>query len=158
VTAQSLADTEVAEFAGQLFFRLWRASHTRIADALATIGLTPALFGVLNFLGHHGAAIQLEIAAAMGVDPSALVALIDELERAGLAKRRPHPNDRRAREVTLTAKGRRALERGRRMAGEVEDEVLQGLTASERRELVRLLRRALDTAPPQSLWRAEEGD
>lgn len=149
---------EVAEFAGQLFFRLWRASHTRIADALGSIDLTPALFGILNFLGAREGAIQLEIASAMGMDPSALVSLIDELERQGLAKRRPHPKDRRAREVTITPKGRRALERGRRMAFQVEDEVLQGLTASERRELLSLLRRALESAPPQPLWRTEEGD
>jgi DNA-binding MarR family transcriptional regulator len=94
----------------------------------------------------------------MGIDPSALVSLIDELERAGLAKRRPHPDDRRAREVAITPKGRRVLKRGRRMAFQVEDEVLQGLTAAERRDLLRLLRRALDSAPPQPLWRAEEGD
>ena len=158
MATRSSADIEVAEFAGQLFFRLWRASHTRTAEALSSVGLTPALFGVLNFLSHRGAAIQLEIAGAMGIDPSALVSLIDELESAGLAKRRPHPDDRRAREVTLTPKGRRTLERGRRMASEVEDEVLQGLTASERRELVRLLRQALAEAPPQSPWRSEEGD
>jgi DNA-binding MarR family transcriptional regulator len=94
----------------------------------------------------------------MDIDPSALVSLIDELERAGLAKRRPHPDDRRAREVAITPKGRRVLERGRRMALEVEDEVLQGLTATERRDLLGLLRRALDSGPPQPLWRAEEDD
>ena len=49
----------------------------------------------------------------MGVDPSTMVQLIDELEAAGLAKRQPHPSDRRAREVVLTAKGRRLRERGR---------------------------------------------
>ena len=48
----------------------------------------------------------------MGIDPSTIVTLVDELESAGLAKRRPHPKDRRAREVTLTPKGRRQLERG----------------------------------------------
>jgi MarR family transcriptional regulator, lower aerobic nicotinate degradation pathway regulator len=94
----------------------------------------------------------------MGIDPSTLVSLIDELEGAGLAKRRPHPNDRRAREVAITPKGRRLLERGRRMASAVEDEVLQGLSPTERRDLLSLLRRALDSAPPQPLWRAEEGD
>ena len=109
-------DTEVAEFAGQLFFRLWRASHMRVQEKLASIGLTPALFGVLNFLGARKAAMQLEIATAMGIDPSTMVSLIDELESAGLAKRRPHPKDRRAREVVITPKGRRMLERGRRMA------------------------------------------
>jgi hypothetical protein len=55
------ADTEVAEFAGQLFFRLWRASHTRIAEALEAIGLTPALFSVLNVIAAREGAIQQEI-------------------------------------------------------------------------------------------------
>src|SRR5690348_13358339 len=114
VTPPAEVDTsEVAEFAGQLFFRLWRALHTRTAEGLGQVGLTPALFAIPNFLGHRGGAIQLEIAGAMGIDPSALVSLIDELERGGLARRRPHPDDRRAREVTLTAKGRRTLERAR---------------------------------------------
>ena len=144
-------DTEVAEFAGQIFFRLWRASHTRIAAALASVGLTPALFGLLNVLGAREGAMQEELGAAMGVDPSTMVSLIDELETAGLARRRPHPTDRRARAVAITPKGRRVLERARRMAAQVEDEVLRGLTAAERRELLTLLRRALDSAPPQSL-------
>jgi DNA-binding MarR family transcriptional regulator len=152
------ADTEVAEFAGQLFFRLWRASHTRIADALPSVGLTPPLFALLNVLGARDGAIQQELGSAMGIDPSTMVSLIDELERAGLAKRRPHPTDRRAREVAITAKGRRQLERARQLADQVDDEVLRGLTAAERRELLNLLRRALSSAPSQSLWRAEEED
>jgi MarR family transcriptional regulator, transcriptional regulator for hemolysin len=152
------ADTEVAEFAGQLFFRLWRASHTRIAEALESVGLTPPLFALLNVLRAREGAIQQELGAAMGIDPSTMVSLIDELETSGLAKRRPHPTDRRAREVVITPKGRRALERARRLATEVDDEVLRGLTAAERRQLLTLLRRALDSAPPQSLWRSEEGD
>jgi hypothetical protein len=44
------------------------------------------------------------------------------------------------------------------MAKEVDDEVLRGLTAAERRQMLTLLRRALSSAPPQSLWSAEEGD
>ena len=156
VPTGDLTEPHVAEFAGQLFFRLWRASHSRIAEALATIDLNPAQFGVLNLLGARDGAIQQEIASSMGIDPSTMVSLIDELERAGLAERRLHPADRRARSVSLTAKGRRAVKRGREMAAQVEDEVLGGLSAAERRELLTLLRRALATAPPQSLWRAEE--
>ena len=151
-------DTALSEFAGQLLFRLWRASHTRIAEALATVGLTPALFGLLNLLGSSEGANQQELGTAMGVDPSTMVALIDELEAKGLAKRQPHPKDRRARSVILTAKGRRLRERGRRMAGQVEDEVLGGLSAADRQELLRLLRLAHSSAPPQPPWRAEEGD
>jgi DNA-binding MarR family transcriptional regulator len=151
-------DTSVAEFAGQLFFRLWRASHTRVAEALQSIGLTPALFGLLNVLGSREGAIQQELGTLMGIDPSTMVSLIDQLESAGLAKRRPCPRDRRAREVSITPKGRRALERGRQMATEVEDQVLQGLTAAERRELLKLMRQALESSPPQSPWTSAEGD
>jgi DNA-binding MarR family transcriptional regulator len=151
-------DAEVAEFAGQLFFRLWRASHTRMAQALESIGLTPALFALLNVLGVREGAIQQELGSAMGIDRSTMVSLLDELEAAGLAGRRTHPKDRRAREVSITPNGRRLLEQARRMARQVEDEVLGGLTARERSQLLELLRRAFSSAPPQSPWRAEEED
>jgi len=151
-------DPESAEFAGQLFFRLWRASHTRMADALESIRLTTALFALLNVLGAREGAIQQAIGAELGIDPSTMVSLIDQLEAAGLVKRRPHRKDRGVREVVITGKGRRALKRARGMASQVQDEVLGGLTAAERRELLTLLRRALSSAPPQSPWRAEEGE
>jgi DNA-binding MarR family transcriptional regulator len=149
-------EIDVAEFAGQLLFRLWRVSHERTAEALEMIGLTPPLFALLNVRGAREGAIQQEIGQAMGIDPSTMVSLIDQLEGAGLAQRRTHPKDRRAREVTITPKGRRTLERARGLATQVEDDVLRGLSATERRRLLTLLRRALTSAPPQPLWRAEE--
>jgi DNA-binding MarR family transcriptional regulator len=156
--SETSTDTEVAEFAGQLFFRLWRSSHTHTAEALNSIGLTTALFGVLNVLGARDGAIQQELGSAMGIDPSTMVSLIDELESEGLAKRRPDPRDRRARQVSITPKGRRRLERARELAFEAEDDVLGGLSVAQRRELLKLLHRALDSAPPQPLWSAAEGD
>jgi len=152
------ADGAVVEFAGQLLFRLWRVLHTRTAEALESLGLTTALFALLNVLGTREGAIQQEIGAAMGIDPSTMVSLIDQLEAAGLANRRPRPTDRRAREVAITPKGRRVLEQARALALEMEDDALRGLNGAERRELLALLRRALDSAPPQTLWAAEEGD
>jgi DNA-binding MarR family transcriptional regulator len=158
MTNHPSADAPISEFAGQLFFRLWRASHTRVAAGLGTLGLTPALFALLNVVGTRDGAIQQELGTALGIDPSTMVSLIDQLESAGLAKRRPRPTDRRAREVVITAKGRRLLERARQTVSESEDELLRGLTGAERRDLVTLLRRALASAPPQSLWSGAEGD
>jgi DNA-binding MarR family transcriptional regulator len=158
VAASIPSDNEVAEFAGQLFFRLWRTSHTRTADALASIGLSPALFAVLNVLGAREGTIQQRLSADMGIDPSAMVKLINELEEAGLAERRRRPNDRRAWEVKITPNGRHALQRAKQLASDVEDEVLAGLTAADRRQLLALMRRALASAPPQPPWRADEGD
>ena len=158
MSASVSSDLEVAEFAGQLFFRLWRASHTRTAERLESIDLTPALFALLNVLGAREGTIQQQLSADMAIDPSAMVKLINELEDAGLAERRRRPGDRRAWEVSITPKGRRTLERAKRLAAEVEDEVLGGLTAADRRQLMTLLRRALVSAPPQPPWHPEEGD
>jgi DNA-binding MarR family transcriptional regulator len=155
---QPSADAPVTEFAGQLFFRLWRASHVRAADVLGTVGLTPALFGLLNVIGAREGAIQQELGAAMGIDRTTMVSLIDQLENAGLAKRRPSAKDRRAREVVITPKGSTLLVRARRLIAQTEDDVLAGLTAKQRRDLLALLRRALESAPAQPLWSSAEGD
>jgi DNA-binding MarR family transcriptional regulator len=61
-------------------------------------------------------------------------------------------------EVAITPKGRRLLERARRLVSETEDDLLAGLTAEERRQLLTLLRRALASAPAQPLWSSEEAD
>jgi DNA-binding MarR family transcriptional regulator len=152
------AEAPVTEFAGQLFFRLWRVIHTRTAEELASVGLTTALFALLNVINAREGAIQQELGSALGIDRSTMVSLIDQLESAGLATRRPSATDRRAREIAITAKGRRLLQRARGLISQVEDEILGGLTAKERGELLALLRRALDSAPAQPLWSAAEGD
>jgi MarR family transcriptional regulator, transcriptional regulator for hemolysin len=158
MATQPSAEPPVTEFAGQFFFRLWRATHTRTAEELASVGLTPALFALLNVIGARKGAIQQELGSALGIDRSTMVSLIDQLESGGLATRRPSATDRRAREIAITPKGRRLLQRARGLIARVEDEVLAGLTEEERHELLVLLRRALDSAPAQPLWSAAEGD
>ena len=137
-------DDPVGEFAGQLLFRLWRVSHTRTAEALESLGLTTALFALLNVLGTREGAIQQELGSAMGIDPSTMVSLIDQLEAAELAKRRPRPTDRRAREVAITPKGRRVLKRARELAMKWKTMCCAGSANAERRQFLALLRRALD--------------
>ena len=158
VSTHPATDPPVTEFAGQLLFRLWRASHTHAADVLASVGLTTALFALLNVINAREGAIQQELGATLGIDRSTMVSLIDELESTGLARRRPSVTDRRAREIVITPKGRRILKQARDLLSRAEDEVLGGLSADERRELLALLRRALDSAPAQPLWSSEEGD
>jgi DNA-binding MarR family transcriptional regulator len=158
VATDPSADPPVTEFAGQLFFRLWRATHTRTAEVLGSVELTPALFALLNVIAAREGAIQQELGSALGIDRSTMVSLIDQLEIAGLATRRPSATDRRAREIAITPKGRRLLQQARGLIAQVEDEVLAGLTAEERHELLTLLRRALVAAPSQPPWSSEEGD
>jgi DNA-binding MarR family transcriptional regulator len=109
-------------------------------------------------IGAREGAIQQELGSVLGIDRSTMVSLIDQLESAGLAKRRPSATDRRAREIAITSKGRRIRQRARRLLSQAEDQVLAGLGAKERRALLALLRRALESAPAQPLWSSEEGD
>jgi DNA-binding MarR family transcriptional regulator len=52
-----------------------------------------------------------ELAAALGIDPPNATVVVDDLESLGLARRRPHPTDRRAKVVEATRKGKEMARR-----------------------------------------------
>ena len=83
-------ETEVAEFTGQLFFRLWRAMHTQTAAALQTIGLTPALFALLNYLQGNEGAIQQHIVHFAGEHKNLLPNFVGRLTEIETSKKQDH--------------------------------------------------------------------
>ena len=74
----------------------------RVAEEL---GRTPAQIVALRELDAPITA--RELAARMTCEPSTATFVIDRLEEQGLAERRPHPTDRRAKQIVLTAAGAR---------------------------------------------------
>jgi DNA-binding MarR family transcriptional regulator len=71
--------------------------------------------------------------------------VVDEMERAGLLRREPDPDDRRAAFAVITDEGRAALRKAAPVYLEgIEDEFLSHLNANERRSLERSLRKVLD--------------
>jgi DNA-binding MarR family transcriptional regulator len=68
---------------------------------------------------------------------------LDRLERAGLVERRPDPNDRRGRQIALTATGKRVIDDmiGRMVA--METKMLSVLTEAEQKRLNALLKKLL---------------
>ena len=73
-----------------------------------------------------------------------MVAVVDELERAGFVERRRDPSDRRAYSLQATAKGRRVLDRAGDATERAEDEFLAPLPAADRRRLKQMLRTLLE--------------
>jgi len=82
---------------------------------------------------------QRELAEALRLPGSRVVALVDRLEAGGWLQRRLSANDRRTRALHLTSKGRKLVDRIMDIAAEHEDELTRGLPARDRTELVDLL-------------------
>jgi DNA-binding MarR family transcriptional regulator len=113
----------------------------QFSEAIAEAEIHPPLFRVLNVVDASEGESQHRIGEAIQVPPSRMVAIVDELEDRGLIERRPHPGDRRVRALFLTAKGRRVLEKGRKIAMAHEERLTEGLTERESEELAGLLRK-----------------
>ncbi|MFE7515125.1 MarR family winged helix-turn-helix transcriptional regulator [Streptomyces sp. NPDC057540] len=114
----------------------------RIRAALGVAGLHPRSAMTLMQLAP-GAMSQRDLAAAMEVDPSQLVAILNELESEGLAERRRDPADRRRHIVEITEAGAGALRRVDTAVGEAERELFGDLTEAEQAVLRGLLDRVV---------------
>ena len=104
-------------------------------------GLHPYHHAVLAVLDEGTRETQGAIADALGYDRGQLVGLLDELEERNLVERRRDPVDRRRQSVRLTPDGKRALEKLRALARQLEDDFLASLDEDERAQLHGLLRR-----------------
>jgi DNA-binding MarR family transcriptional regulator len=83
-----------------------------MSATLTERGLTPARAEALLVLHQHGAPmVQRQFSQALRCTPRHVTALVDALESHGLARRGPHPTDRRATLVALTEQGAHAAER-----------------------------------------------
>jgi DNA-binding MarR family transcriptional regulator len=131
---------------GQLLRQAQRHSARAFAAALQPLGIEGRHYGVLFHLDLYGPLSQRRLMDLTGDDRSAMVRTIDDLERLGLAIRRPDPADRRAHAVDLTDAGRQLLAEAGAIAEEVAATILDVFTPEERATLFDLLRRF--AAPP----------
>jgi DNA-binding MarR family transcriptional regulator len=125
------------------FLLSWNGQRTahEFAEALAPLGLRPPHFGVMTLIDSHPGCAQKELVTGSLIDPSSMVAVVDELEQMGLAERRRHAEDRRKHAVHLTERGRSTLQQARGVAMKMAQEVFAPLDARELETLRRLLRK-----------------
>lgn len=138
---------ELGRFPGYLLARLGEASRRRFHKALEPERLHPRDFGVMTMVDAHPGMSQQQLHEKTGIDPSSMVAVIDDLQARGLAERRPDPDDRRARAIFLTDEGQRTLQRIRKLASQLQREMFGGLTEQEMSTLHALLRKLAESAP-----------
>ena len=128
--------------------RLLRAAYYamhRVCDAhFSSYGVTADQFVVLACLADEDAITQQALARRASSDPSTIRAMLVLLEGRGLVARDRHPDDSRARVVTLTDKGRRLFERLWKSSESIRVQMLAGFSADEAGLLVGCLRRLID--------------
>ena len=140
---------------GFLMARMGHVAAKQFSARLETLGLTIRMWGALNVLDFEGPLNQQALGKLTGIDPSSMVATVDDLEAAGLVERRRHPSDRRAHAVHITDEGRETLTRGRQLSRAAQDDLLAPLSSEERKQLHELLLRLVIATKPTEIG-AEE--
>ncbi len=124
--------------APDLLFLLSLASHalaTEQTAKLAGLGISPRAYCVLSN-ATTGALTQKQLAERCAIDKTTMVVTLDELEKAGLAERRPSSGDRRARIIAVTEAGEGLLAQAREVVARIHGEVLAALPDREREAFV----------------------
>ena len=130
------------------FWAVARRLRIRTRAALEPWDISPSLGRALSTLARHGDLRLSALAEHLRIAPRSATEVVDDLERFGLAERRPDPADRRATLVALTTEGAktsRDIQRARQAEGE---RFFAALNAEDRDDLARVLRKLRDTRDP----------
>jgi DNA-binding MarR family transcriptional regulator len=115
--------------------------HTAIFTSRMVNSLTQAQLAALTTLYNKKPCAHNELGQLICVDAATVKGVVDRLRARGFVKSRTNSVDRRSRTITLTAKGRRLVEKALPYARQITKETLKPLSAEERRALMNLLTR-----------------
>jgi MarR family transcriptional regulator, lower aerobic nicotinate degradation pathway regulator len=145
---------------GFLLSRVGAAIRAGFKEVLAGWGIRPLQYVILLILGTGGGFSQQELCAAAGIDSGNMVELLDGLEALGYARRARDPRDRRRYVVTITRRGRAALEELRQATEEYTSGFLSPLSKQERQQLASSLAKLYATTaegqPGTPRWGRQE--
>jgi MarR family transcriptional regulator, temperature-dependent positive regulator of motility len=143
---------ELHDMAGHLIRRLHQISVSVFAERMkaAGIDLTPVQFAALSALEGHPEVDQATLAGLIAYDRVTLGGVVDRLEGKGLVHRSVSQQDRRARVLRLTPRGAALLARVQPLVRGFQDEILTGLDAAERAQVMALLRKTTVAGNDQS--------
>ena len=135
------ASGDLCDGLGFLLSQVGAHASARFAERLSPLELKPAHVGILGVIQHSDGLSQQALGERLGIFPSRLVGVLDELERRGLVERRDSPSDRRTYALHLTEAGRDSVERIGRLARQHQEALCAALDDSERRQLAEFLAR-----------------
>ena len=121
-----------------LLRRAWYGLNQSFRQRIAHLGITPDQFSILRWLseGDPQGLTQRALSDLMVSDPNTITSTLSRMEKAGLIARLLHEKDRRARRVKLQPAGQRALAQGRKIALELQEQMLAALPAARREKFL----------------------
>ena len=108
---------------------------------MAVFDLRPVDFSVMSLIHHNPGITSRQLCATLGIRPPNLVGMVVALERRGLIRRERHRNDGRAMSLYATDAGHVLMVQAEQEATALEVDQTAGLSATERRTLMRLLQK-----------------
>ena len=130
---------DIEKSVGFLLAKAYQRACALFKEEFDSYDLTPQQFGLLAFLWIEDGLSQAELSSRSQIDRTTMGGIIDRLEKEGIVERANHPDDRRAFQVFLTARGKSLEEELCLVANRVLEKVNAPLSDEERATLIRLL-------------------
>jgi len=124
-----------------VFMKAFQALLPHAARSIKRTELGDSDFRVLEALLHKGPLPVNTIGPKVWLTPGSISVAVDRLVKKGLVSRKDHPDDRRVRQVELTAKGRALIARGFQEHSAAMETSVRVLSKNERLTLLRLLKK-----------------
>jgi DNA-binding MarR family transcriptional regulator len=131
---------------GALISRVRITLYDRLDQALVPFDLSAPQYIVIVLLANGLASKPSDICRTVAHDPGAMTRVIDRLEEKNLVRRTRDADDRRALKLELTAEGRALYPKVVAIAVGVINDLLEGFTKVEVRQMENLLKRMLKNA------------
>jgi len=135
-----------------LMIKLGRITMHRFTEALEPFGIRPRHVAALIELRDGGELTQQTLCGQLHLDPTNLVAILNELEDRGYATRRRDPEDRRRHLVEVSKKGLAVIDEVSEVMDGVEAELMEGFEPAERKELGILLTSIWERSGGYEAW------
>jgi len=138
---KSPVEWDPGDSAAYLLGRAARLFTRRADDRLRKHGFGAAHVPVLRALKDGTARSQTELATLARIEQPTMAQMLARMERDGVVRRTPNPEDGRSSLFALTAAALAKVADARRVLVHGSDELLAGLTAAEVAQLTALLKR-----------------
>lgn len=135
-----------------LLRRSWYGLNQAFRQRVAHLKITPDHFSILRWLseGDPAGLTQRAITDLMASDPNTITSTLSRMEKNGLITRQPHEQDRRAHRVRMQPGGRTVFEKARKVAMELQDQVLAALPQNSRTRFLQELEAVADSCAAAS--------